>query len=146
MTLVGLNELCTGYSKLMESIPITQVVHGHLHVQGANSVYVLQLDFYTDDECKSYWYVGCTSIAPSQRASQHKTSLRRCRVTTHVGLSALFTPALANVTRIEMNFTVVYGGLSIAQAKVQEKELSTRLKLLFCDSVLTNPKGVSACV
>lgn len=141
MTIISLNELCASYAELLKTIPIEMAVYDGLYVPSTYSNYVLQIDLCAKSSVDTYRYVGCTSLAPSKRATLHKSSLRCCRITTHIGLSRLFTPALTKVTNINMTFTVVHGGLTARTAKMREKELSDNLKLLFGEKVLTSPKG-----
>jgi hypothetical protein len=142
MILKSVNELCLEWSEWLKTIPVTMSVHEGEHQQGKHSVYIMTVDLQKGDGCDRLYYVGHTADAPKKRASKHKTSFVNCRVTTFVGISALFSPVLMDgVNAVSMNFKVVYPGLSQFEAKEQEKELSTGLRLLYGDAVLTRPNG-----
>lgn len=141
MTLPSLNEVCEGYARHLNSIPVDMVVHDALHESGHDSVYIQTIDLYRGADFTRSFYVGRTRDCPRQRAAKHKSSFRNCRISTFVGTSGLFTPELLDVTRVAMTFTIAVGGLDLNTAKAKEKELSEKLRLLHGDAVLTRPNG-----
>lgn len=144
MTTISLNDLCSSYAQHLNSIPVELEIINRVHVPGFNSVYILHIDLFINEVSTRYWYVGRTATDPSSRAAKHKSSFRNCRVSTFVGTSSLFTPALLNVTSVNMEFIAVKGEMSVSEAKELEKELSTKLRFLFSDAVLTKPNGAAS--
>ncbi len=140
MTIDSLNELAARYKQHLKSIPFAEFLEASCHVAGTQSVYELQFSLYTLTGVEEFWYVGRTKN-PRTRLAGHKSNFRNCRVTTFVGVSELYTPELLDVTGVKLSLEVVYGGLSVKDAKEAEKGHSAFLRSLHGDAVLTRPHG-----
>lgn len=138
MNLPNLLDICNQYVNYLSAVPVKMNIDDRLHKEGEHSVYLLTVKLLGDQQ-QEFYYIGRT-INAKRRASQHKSSFTKCRISTFVGLSVLYCPIiLANLARVEMSLEVKLGGLSIKEAKKKEKELSSSMRLLYGNAVITNP-------
>jgi hypothetical protein len=141
----NLDTVAAQWREYLADVPLTShVLNLEAHVEGKFSAYEVSFHFIKYEESARVYYAGMTSRDPTKRASEHKSELKRCKTTTFVGKSALYSAKyLDGVQSIEMTLTVRASGLDTkAQAEEAEKALSAELERLYGkEAVLTQPRG-----
>ena len=140
----SLNSVAQQWRDFFEVIPFTVTKSLDGHIDGCHSVYVQEITFRRTIGDITFFYIGQT-INPSTRANDHKSELKRCKTTTFVGKSILYSSELVEgLTAVDMHLYVHAGGLTSADARIGEKTLAAELTELHGDAVLTRPLGVKA--
>lgn len=113
------------------------------HIEGTHSAYHLSITFEKPEGPLTYHYAGQTGRDPRKRASEHKSEMKTCRITTGVGKSSLYSMKnFGGVKTINMHLAVTTSGHGEDQVLREEQALSDELKGLFGrEAVLTQPRG-----
>lgn len=136
----SLNLVAHAWREFFETIPVKVTKNLDNHVKGRHSVYVQEILLKYSEGEKKFYYVGRSS-RPARRANEHKHELRRCKTTTFVGKSIIYTPEIAQgVLEVHMHLWVHTGDMDLETANAKEKSLSDELTRDFGDMVLTRPR------
>lgn len=137
----SLNSIAAAWRKFFEKIPFTLTKDLDVHIEGTHSVYVQEIILRRKTGDLTMYYVG-QSADPASRANKHKHELQRCRTTTFIGKSTLFSPEImTGLKAVDMHMSVQISGLSLYEAKIQEKMLAAVLAEEHGTAVLTRPCG-----
>lgn len=137
----SLNLVATAWREFFETIPVKVTKDLDKHVKGRHSVYVQEILLkYNDGGERKFYYVG-RSARPAKRANEHKHELRRCKTTTFVGKSVIYThEVVQGLAEVHMHLYVDTGDMDLDVANAKEKSLSDELTRDFGDAVLTRPR------
>jgi hypothetical protein len=137
MTPISLNSVAIQWREFLKDVPIKTALNEAGHVQGACSVYKLQIDLIAE-RTTSWWYVGYTARDPKIRLIEHCSDLRTCHVTVNNSKSKLYDPEFMHgLQLISLNMSVVQGGLDANQAPMMERLIAMGLRKSVGEALLT---------